>query len=260
VIEFDRILLEKEQRDLLVTMVEAARSLPRDRRQPIIVLTDEVGAMLVHPGVPQGTRIYFGDLDPLARAQLIHITSHIGPSGPTMVEVEVTPEGVAYYAELKSRSGQPIERVQTTIKAYLGAAAFNSRHANSYAKWSEAEQMLWNSDSQADLTTIGHKCREALQLFATELVNRHRPPGVDPDPAKTKNRIAAVVGQQKDRLSQAQSSLFDALLWYWEAVVDLSQRQEHGAQKEGVPLASEDARRTVFQTAVVMFELDRTLT
>ncbi len=77
-IEFDRILLEKEQVDLPVTMVEPARSLPRDRRQAIFVLTDAIGAMLVHPGVPQGTRIYLGDLDPLARAQLIHMTSHMG--------------------------------------------------------------------------------------------------------------------------------------------------------------------------------------
>jgi hypothetical protein len=37
------------------------------------------------------------------------------------------------------------------------------------------------------------------------------------------------------------------------------QRQEHGAQKEGRPLVWEDGRRVVFQTAIVMFELDRAL-
>ncbi len=36
-------------------------------------------------------------------------------------------------------------------------------------------------------------------------------------------------------------------------------RQEHGAQKESETLQWEDARRVVFQTAMVMFELDRTL-
>jgi hypothetical protein len=49
------------------------------------------------------------------------------------------------------------------------------------------------------------------------------------------------------------------LLAYFGTVSDLIQRQEHGAQKEGEGLMWEDARRVVFQTALVMFELDRVL-
>jgi hypothetical protein len=36
-------------------------------------------------------------------------------------------------------------------------------------------------------------------------------------------------------------------------------RQEHGGQKEGRPLTWEDARRVVFQTLIVMYEIDRAL-
>ncbi len=39
----------------------------------------------------------------------------------------------------------------------------------------------------------------------------------------------------------------------------LVQRQEHGGQKEGAALRWEDARRVACQTAVVMFEIDRSL-
>jgi hypothetical protein len=46
---------------------------------------------------------------------------------------------------------------------------------------------------------------------------------------------------------------------YWGTVNDLIQRQEHGAQREGGALAWEDGRRVVFQTAIVMFEIDRSL-
>jgi hypothetical protein len=41
---------------------------------------------------------------------------------------------------------------------------------------------------------------------------------------------------------------------------DLAQRQEHGGQREAEPLVHEDARRLVFQAAMVMFEVIRSLT
>jgi hypothetical protein len=40
---------------------------------------------------------------------------------------------------------------------------------------------------------------------------------------------------------------------YWNALVDLHQRQEHGAQRQGQPLTWEDGRRVVFQTILVMY-------
>jgi hypothetical protein len=51
----------------------------------------------------------------------------------------------------------------------------------------------------------------------------------------------------------------DALVVYWGTMNDLVQRQEHGATREGEPLTWEDAQRVIFHTAVVMWEIDRSL-
>jgi hypothetical protein len=55
------------------------------------------------------------------------------------------------------------------------------------------------------------------------------------------------------------ATLLAGLTDYWEALVDLVERQVHGAQKEGQALTWEDARRIVFQTMAVMYEVDRAL-
>ena len=83
--------------------------------------------------------------------------------------------------------------------------------------------------------------------------------GASSDPAHTANRLRAVIDAHRGGLGEARSQLLDALIVYWGEVIDLLQRQEHGGQNEGEPLAWEDGRRAVFQTAVVMYEIDRTL-
>ena len=77
--------------------------------------------------------------------------------------------------------------------------------------------------------------------------------------AHTKNRIRSVINARSERLGDTEKTFLDALISYWDSIDDLTQRQEHGAQKEGKPLLWEDGRRLVFQTAVVMFEIDRAL-
>jgi hypothetical protein len=109
------------------------------------------------------------------------------------------------------------------------------------------------------MTTIGHLCREAIQEFATTLINQYQPPDVDIDKAHTVARIKAVLNSCANKLGSSEKPFLDALIVYWGTVSDLIQRQEHGGQKEGNPLAWDDARRIVFQTYVVMFEIDRSL-
>lgn len=118
----------------------------------------------------------------------------------------------------------------------------------------EAESLLYAEDTENTLTTIGHLLREAMQEFASALVDRFKPPRVDSDKAKTVSRIKAVLGML--RLSDKVSAFLDALIAYWGTVADLVQRQEHGGLKEGEPLRWLDARRIVFQVAVVMMEID----
>ena len=73
------------------------------------------------------------------------------------------------------------------------------------------------------------------------------------------DEVKAVIAHRKASLGDASSAFLEALVEYWGTVIDLTQRQEHGAQKEGSPLTWDDGRRVVFQTACVMFELDRAL-
>src|SRR5262249_39946694 len=128
-----------------------------------------------------------------------------------------------------------------------------------YKKWLEAERLLWASDAQPQLTTIGHLCREAMQEFATALVERHQPPNVDADKAHDVARIKAVLDHRGAALGTTLKPFLKALLAYWGTVSDLVQRQVHGGQREEKPLIWEDGRRVVFQAAVVMFEIDRAL-
>jgi hypothetical protein len=123
----------------------------------------------------------------------------------------------------------------------------------------EAESIVWSDNSEQQLTVIGHLCREALQEFANTLVEKYLPPGVDDNRAHTENRIRVVLAQQENQLGSTESLFLDALIRYWRTVSDIVQRQEHGAQREGALLTGEDGRRVVFQTAIVMFEIDRAL-
>ncbi|HEV8424514.1 MAG TPA: hypothetical protein VGS14_04940 [Actinomycetes bacterium] len=252
------VLLEREQEDLLKVLVEASRNVPRDQRQRFMFTQSwGPGDRIQHPGLPnQVMPAYEGDLDVLEREGLLN-ASYTGQRGNRFFDV--SPLGFRFYEEMQQRLGTPAQQVEEGLKRYLEADAFQEKYPVAYRKWAEAEELLWASDSQQQLTTIGHLCREAMQEFATALVDRCQPPDVDTDKAHTVSRTRAVLNQHASKLATTAAPFLDALLAYWGTVSDLVQRQEHGAQKEGRPLAWEDGRRVVFQTVIVMFEVDRAL-
>lgn len=169
----------------------------------------------------------------------------------------VRPEGLKAYDLLKRQHGEAVADIEQEVRRYLEAESFSARFPKAYAKWRQAENELWGSETAPVLTTVGHHCREAKQLFTNTLVDRYQPPGVDADPSHTAARIRSVLALAEGKTSNAERAFLDALLPYWGTVADLTQRQEHGALKEGEALLWEDGRRLVFQTAIVMFELDR---
>lgn len=250
---FDGVLLEPEHVELLCALVEAARNVPRSQREKFIVIQTHGGDFIRHPGLAgwDGT-LYLGDVEALGREGLLAIT--YGPQGSTLFDV--TPRGFAYYDHVKRGMGKPVERVEASIRTHLAADHFQRVYGNAYQKWVSAEQMLWSSDSERQLTNIGHLCREALQEFAAALLHQYKPADVDQDKSHTVARIRTVLHLRSQHLGSAEKALLDALLVYWGTVSDLAQRQEHGGQKERLPLIWEDGRRLVFQTAVVMFEAD----
>lgn len=251
----ENILLEPEQEELLMTLVEAARNVPRSKRREFAILQSGAGDFLGHPGLPKDKhQIYFGDVKILARAGLLNLDSSRGT--PLF---DVLPLGFRYYEYLKKRAGEPVERIQATVGDYLNAHEFQNKYPEAFEKWSSAEDLLWRADTEQQLTTIGHLCREAVQEFATTLVERFQPPDVTADKARTVARVKAVLDLKAGEIGTTERRLLKALLIYWRRVNDLIQRQEHGAQKEEEELVWEDAQRVVFQTAIVMFEIGRSV-
>ncbi len=255
---FQNILLESEQKELLTRLVEISRKMPRDQRAKFIVAQGANHHVLINPGHPSDTlKIFIGDLEILAHADLVNSTTLPGRGSPN--NVYVLPLGYAYYEHMKREAGQPLEHVEISVRNYLSVERFRQKYPVAYQKWAEAEDMLWSSDSERQLTMIGHLCREAVQEFATHLVEQYKLTDVQ-DKTKTVDRIRAVLNHCKGNLGDKEGACLAALVTYWKTVIDLIQREEHGGQKEGSQLVWEDGRRVVFQTAVVMFEIDCSIT
>jgi hypothetical protein len=250
----DDILLETSQKLALQVLVEAARSVAPEQRQPFYghrsfgskaeLLT------LQHRGLPERFGLYPGDLEQLEVEGLLRDRV----SGQTH-RIEVTPLGFRYYDWLKQQEGVGIERVENESRQFLDATDFAKRHPTAYSKWCEAESSLWN-DGASNGTTVGHLCREAHQAFAGSLLALTLDATPPTDPAKTKARVRAAIEAARIR-SETVRAASKALADYWDTVSDLAQRQEHGSKREGEQLVWEDARRLVFQTLFCMVELDR---
>lgn len=249
----EQILLEQEQQNLLVALVEAARAVPRDKRQPFFFLQTFGGDGLIHPGFREGSlTAYEGDIQTLAREGFIAVS--YSPRGA--MRFDVTPLGFKYYECLINQLEDPVERLERSLISSLSSQHFQRSYATAYQKWRDAEQLLWGADSSQQLTTIGHLCREAMQEFAASLAEKYQLQEAYPDKSKTVARVRAVLESRGARTGKTLKSLLDSLIAYWGAVVDLVQRQEHGSQKEGRELVWPDGHRVVLYTALVMLEVD----
>jgi hypothetical protein len=249
--------LEPELQELLATMVEHLRNTPRTERGKFLVLKTLGSTSLFNLSSHQLNReVYEGDVEALANAGLLTVSYN--RQGEELYDV--SQQGYRYYEELQRRKGAPVERISSNLRNYLNAQGFLDEHRTSYSKWVEAEEILWGGDSSQRLTTIGHLCREAMQAFASEIVGKYKPEQVDPDITHVVGRIRAVLDDRKSALGDTECAFLDALLIYWGTVSDLAQRQEHDSKREGETLLWEDARRLVFQSVVVMYEIHRALT
>lgn len=253
---FRNFLLEPEQKELLITMVEAMRNTRGKRRQGFLFSNEVGGPYIVHDGLPNGqVPAYIGDMEILTQEGFL-IRTYVGPGTPLY---DVTPMGYKYYEQLKLSIHQPVQRVEDKIKSYMDSDRFKQKYAKAFQKWSSANNKLWASDSEQQLTEIGHLCREAMQEFTTILIDQFHPADFDKDRAHTVARLRTILKLRASQLGETVAPFLDALLVYWGTVTDLIQRQEHGSQKEGHQLVWEDGRRVVFQTAIVMFEIEISL-
>lgn len=252
---FQDIILEPEQEELVIKLVEASRNLPNGKREQFHY-ADAQEQLIIHPGLPSGEICaYIPDLEVLERNSIISVKCSNRDSGT----FDILPLGFRYYEHLKAKAGQPVQRIQSTVRDFLAADAFQETFPAAYKKWSEAEALLWSIESERQQSTIGHLCREAIQEFASALITKYNPPNVDPKIHNTIERIRAVLNHRIITQGKTVKNFLKALLSYWGEVSDLVQRQEHAGQKEGESIVWEDGRRVVFQTAVVMFEITSTL-
>src|SRR5438309_4513 len=244
-------VLDPEQEQVLEFLVEAYRR--SSDRQPFYAAqpANSHNLHLAHAGVPRDhPGIYPADIQTLSEAGLLRLER---PDHSTW-RFDLTPAAFRYYATMIERRGGGTRTVEETTHSYFDSVKFVSRHPTPFAKWRQAEQLLWSGDGQQQLTTIGHLCREAMQLFATSLLS-HRPSADAPlDPVKTVARVRRALDSVPN---YAKKALCEAMVAYWGEVADFAQRQEHGAQKEGQALEWEDGRMLVFHTLFTMVELDR---
>jgi len=253
----DSILLEPEQEELLDELVEASRNVPRNQREKFRIFRFMGGSSLQHSGLKGGNKPspFEGDIETLDREGLIAL-SHGPKSG---ISFYVTPRGFKFYELLHQNRQAHTDNVETSIRRFLDSDSFQASYPDAYLRWSEADNLLWESDSNTQFTTIGHLCREALQEFADALVNKYEITDVPDDKAKTVARIRGVLLAKKSVIPRTTEPYLDALLVLWGTTSDLVQRQEHGSQKEGQSLVWEDARRVVFASMMVMFEIEQTV-
>jgi hypothetical protein len=117
-IVFENVLLEQEQKDLLLTFVEAARNVPRDKRREFRVIKTSPKPVVSHPGLIVRISVHMGDIAMLAAEELINLSD----VSSSLARFDVTPRGFAYYEWMKQRVGQPIqneEEMKLNEKALL---------------------------------------------------------------------------------------------------------------------------------------------
>ncbi len=173
--------------------------------------TDRTKTYLLHAGLPGGQAECFdGDVEQLEANRLVDI----GPGKSGGSWFNVTPYGYHYYREYKERLGEPERQVEMATISYLESADFQRRYPQAHAKWSAAVGMLWEEKPEALLSMIGYRCREAMQEFASALVETHKPPGVDPQVANTKNRVIAVMNHVFGERVSTPRAIIDTAISY----------------------------------------------
>jgi hypothetical protein len=79
----------------------------------------------------------------------------------------------------------------------------------------------------------------------------------DLPPSIARERLSYCPEDSTSRRRHCERLTCDSLLSKAVARNIVVQRQEHGRQKRGTPLTREDGRPVIFQTLVLMFEIDR---
>lgn len=250
---FENIDLLDTHKELFKNIIETYRKIPPNEPKDFLVTELGTGEVIL---VNQGENLLClsDELVILKNEKLIQATSYRNEREFNFV---IPPLAFKYYDYLKNQEGNPVQQVEREVLSYLSSESFCQYHPVAKNKLDKAIELLWNDNSQQNLTTIGHLCREAMQEFTTTLANKLGFALAEKDLAKTKNRMTEITENAKTKNSKTIIIHSEALLNLWSSTSNLIQRQEHGGQKEGEPLTWEDGRRVVLYTIFVLYEFDR---
>ena len=170
-----------ESEDLLVQLVERSRTRPVDERTmtaitrartPVVIFADDENLPVNHQSVRD-----------LQVNGMIGLTA---PGTPDSFSFYVTPNGLNVYEAIRQRGASPHDRVERVARRYLEDDSFRRDYPRTFEKITVAEAALWSAD-ESQLTVVGHACREAMQAFAGEALDRL---GVAPDDPDVQHTVA----------------------------------------------------------------------
>jgi Phage integrase family len=166
------------------------------------------------------------------------------------IDRRVTAEGLRHSGKQHREHAQ--WRMESHIGRYLDEDFFRAAHPDAYVRWRVALD-LYAAHPARHATAIGQACRDALAQYADSALAGRRIKS--PVRSGTVDKLRALIkaAVPTGRISDHA----EALIAYWGAVSDLAQRQAHGAMREKETLRAEDARRLIFHTMLVMFEVEQ---
>jgi hypothetical protein len=227
---------------------EEKRGVHPETREALDIWLDERQEL----GIPRTSPLFCSlDGDPLWKTYINATLRRAAKE--TGVRKHVNPSALRRSYELERDAAKP-RFIEGHAEAYIEGEAFRNAYPAAYDAWREAFDD-YIADWARHSTAIGHHCRDAITAFAIELAARHEIPV--PASAQSLDRMSAILKHFKKDAGTRVYEVLDSLFGYWRAVVGLINRQEHGADK-GKPLTQEDARRVVFQTMLLMYEIDQT--
>jgi hypothetical protein len=170
------------------------------------------------------------------------------------IEKRVTPEGLRKTHEVAI--AERASRLVAHMAAHIDEPTFGTRYPKAYERWRDAFD-LFEVGGERNAARIGIDCRSAATRFTSELAARYDVE-LDEDASPLASATIKAVLRKAGKGSARVDAYVDALVRYWGAVVGLVNRQVHEAEASE-PLTEEDARRALFQTMLVMHEIDSIL-
>jgi hypothetical protein len=252
-------LVTRKQDELLYALVRAARCL--DLPEPVeFHLTDTASgkaeSRITHPCLPGGqVSAARSDVEALIRKGLLRQSDTTGDS----MAFDIDPRGFEVFRQKARAEHRPVPRMGISARAHMDGSSFEQAYPIAYDKWAQAEALLPADDPTPTGQSVYQLCNEALLTFAGYLEAKF---GVD-DPkrmdAPAHERIRTLLESKEMGVETADRHFLTALLSNWRSLVGRVQNQGETAPSEDGALHWQDLHLAVFHTAVVMFEIDRSL-